>query len=147
MSFHGCENAKVGLGLGILSSSLNESAGRHDPRVARHVALAECRVRVPKQMRVPPGRLNRYNDATCHTQASWYITYSPHTNGGRWFPMSCSLNYGPEKARNCCLGKMIQPSLRDFWGSIIYPAFRSRSMPGYFQPRLRRWLTGLPRAY
>ncbi len=30
------------------------------------------------------------------------------------------------------------------WDLIVYPAFRSRSMPGYFQPRLWRWLASLP---
>jgi hypothetical protein len=37
----------------ILSSSYAQSAGRHVPKVARHAALAECRVLVPHRMRVP----------------------------------------------------------------------------------------------
>src|SRR5205085_2171294 len=77
----------------ILSSSYKQSAGRHDPKVARHAALAECRVLVPRGMRVPQGRLSLYNDALCHTQASWCITCSLHTNGSRWSPMSYSQNY------------------------------------------------------
>ncbi len=51
---------------------LKQSAGRHDPKVARHVALAECRVIVLPWMRVPQGRLSLYNDS--------HFNYTPRIN-------------------------------------------------------------------
>jgi hypothetical protein len=97
-------------------------------------------------MRVPQGRLSLYHDALCHTQSILvHYVFATHERrplvsdelqpklwaymGGIARTNDSAVPFGFAQGRLC-------GTLRDL---IVYPAFRSRSMPGYFQPRLRRW--------